>query len=222
MIYIVEDDENIRQLESYALRNSGYEIEEFGDVTGFFERCAEAMPALVILDVMLPAQDGLTILQSMRADARLRQVPVIMVTAKASELDAVKGLDFGADDYITKPFGIMEFISRVKAVLRRTEAKETAALRLGAIALDEEKRIVRVDGVPCELTYKEFELLRFLLRNVGIVMTRGRIMDVVWGTDYEGETRTVDVHVKTLRQKLGAGGAQIKTVRNVGYKIEGE
>ncbi len=222
MIYIVEDDENIRQLESYALRNSGYETEEFGDVNGFFERCGEALPALVILDVMLPVEDGLSILQRLRADARLCTVPVIMVTAKASELDAVKGLDYGADDYITKPFGIMEFISRVKAVLRRVEAKESAELRLGAIALDEEKRMVRVDGAPCELTFKEFELLRFLMRNAGIVMTRGRIMDVVWGTDYEGETRTVDVHVKTLRQKLGEGGAQIKTVRNVGYKIEGE
>lgn len=222
MIYIVEDDENIRQLESYALRNSGYETEEFGDVNGFFERCGEALPSLVILDVMLPVEDGLSILQRLRADARLCTVPVIMVTAKASELDAVKGLDYGADDYITKPFGIMEFISRVKAVLRRVEAKESAELRLGAIALDEEKRMVRVDGAPCELTFKEFELLRFLMRNAGIVMTRGRIMDVVWGTDYEGETRTVDVHVKTLRQKLGEGGAQIKTVRNVGYKIEGE
>lgn len=222
MIYIVEDDENIRQLESYALRNSGYETEEFGDVNGFFERCGEALPSLVILDVMLPVEDGLSILQRLRADARLCTVPVIMVTAKASELDAVKGLDYGADDYITKPFGIMEFISRVKAVLRRVEAKESAELRLGAISLDEEKRMVRVDGAQCELTFKEFELLRFLMRNAGIVMTRGRIMDVVWGTDYEGETRTIDVHVKTLRQKLGEGGAQIKTVRNVGYKIEGE
>lgn len=158
MIYIVEDDENIRQLESYALRNSGYETEEFGDVNGFFERCGEALPSLVILDVMLPVEDGLSILQRLRADARLCTVPVIMVTAKASELDAVKGLDYGADDYITKPFGIMEFISRVKAVLRRVEAKESAELRLGAIALDEEKRMVRVDGAPCELTFKEFEL----------------------------------------------------------------
>ena len=222
MIYIVEDDENIRQLESYALRNSGYDTEEFGDVTGFFERCGEACPSLVILDVMLPVEDGLSILQRIRSDVRLAHVPVIMVTAKASELDAVKGLDFGADDYITKPFGIMEFISRVKAVLRRTETKESAELKLGAISLDEEKRMVRANGEPCELTFKEFELLRFLMQNAGIVMTRGRIMDVVWGTDYEGETRTVDVHVKTLRQKLGPGGAQIKTVRNVGYKIEGE
>lgn len=223
VIYIVEDDENIRQLESYALRGSGYETEEFADVGGFFERCAAQRPALVVLDVMLPGEDGLSILRRLREDQSLRAVPVIMVTAKTSEMDAVRGLDGGADDYLTKPFGIMEFLSRVRAALRRAAPGEPSqVLRLGAIALDEDKRLVTAGGAPCELTFKEFELLRFLLRNAGIVMTRGKLMDSVWGTDYEGETRTVDVHVKTLRQKLGDAGAQIKTVRNVGYKIERE
>ncbi|MEG1651731.1 MAG: response regulator transcription factor [Oscillospiraceae bacterium] len=221
MIYIVEDDVNIRQMESYALKNSGFETEEFGDATGFFERCEQLIPRLVILDVMLPRDDGLLILKEIRGNPRLRALPVIMVTAKASELDAVKGLDFGADDYITKPFGIMEFISRVKAVLRRT-APQTAVpcMSLGGIELDDGKHTVSANGVPCDLTYKEFELLKLLLLNEDIVLTREKIMDRVWGSDYEGETRTVDVHVKTLRQKLGECGNMIKTVRSVGYKIE--
>ncbi len=220
MIYIVEDDVNIRQMESYALKNSGYEVEEFSDVNGFFERCEQRTPKLVILDVMLPFEDGLSILRRIRANAKLRALPVIMVTAKTSELDAVKGLDCGADDYITKPFGIMELISRVKAVLRRTSAQTQTVYSLGGISLEDEKRIVTVNGTPCDLTYKEYELLKLLLSNEDIVLTRDRIMDNVWGADYEGETRTVDVHVKTLRQKLGACGNLIKTVRNVGYKIE--
>ena len=220
MIYIVEDDVNIRQMESYALKNSGFETEEFGDVRGFFERCEQRTPKLVILDVMLPQEDGLSILKRIRANPRLRTLPVIMVTAKTSELDAVKGLDCGADDYITKPFGIMELISRVKAVLRRTSAQTQTVYTLGGITLEDEKRVVTVNGETCDLTYKEYELLKLFLANEDIVLTRDRIMDSVWGEDYEGETRTVDVHVKTLRQKLGEGGAIIKTVRNVGYKIE--
>ena len=221
MIYIVEDDVNIRQMESYALKNSGFETEEFGDVRGFFERCEQRTPKLVILDVMLPQEDGLSILKRIRANPRLRTLPVIMVTAKTSELDAVKGLDCGADDYITKPFGIMELISRVKAVLRRTSAQTQTVYTLGGRTLEDAKRVVTVHGETCDLTYKEYELLKLFLANEDIVLTRDRIMDSVWGEDYEGETRTVDVHVKTLRQKLGDCGNLIKTVRNVGYKIEG-
>lgn len=222
MIYIVEDDVNIRQMESYALKNSGYEVTGFGDGTGFFAACAETVPELVILDIMLPGEDGLTILQRLRADVVLKAVPVIIITAKDTELDAVRGLDAGADDYVTKPFGIMEFISRVKALLRRVavkEEKETVYM-FGGILLDDEKHLVSVDGEPCELTFKEYELLKYLMINRGLVLSREKIMDRVWGMDFEGGSRTVDMHIKTLRQKLGESGSVIRTVRNVGYKIE--
>lgn len=221
MIYIVEDDANIRQMESYALQNSGYEVLEFGDSQSFSEQCAKALPDLVVLDIMLPGEDGLHILKQLRSDDKTKRLPVIMVTAKTTELDTVRGLDAGADDYITKPFGIMEFIARVKAILRRTVREENHAIyHYGDIILDEEKRYVTVSDIPCELTYKEFELLKCLLKNQGIVLSRDKIMDRVWGTDYEGETRTVDMHIKTLRQKLGNSGQRIKTIRNVGYKLE--
>lgn len=221
MIYIVEDDVNIRQMESYALKNSGYEVTEFGDGETFFAACERRLPFLVILDIMLPGDDGLEILKKFRAKARCKSIPVIMVTAKSTELDAVKGLDSGADDYITKPFGIMEFISRVKAVLRRIEVHEKEnAFQVGALCLNAESHSVTVNKLECELTFKEFELLRYLMANQGIVLTRDKIMDRVWGMDYEGESRTVDVHIKTLRQKLGDSGSMIKTVRNVGYKIQ--
>lgn len=220
MIYIVEDDENIRQMETYALKNSGYEVEGFGDGEGFFAACEKRLPSLAILDIMLPGDDGLEILRKFRGMHRCKSIPVIMVTAKSSELDAVKGLDSGADDYITKPFGIMELISRVKAVLRRMEASGAEnSYQVGDIYLNTESHSVTVDHRECELTYKEFELLKYLMANQGIVLTRDRIMDRVWGMDYEGESRTVDVHIKTLRQKLGEAGSAIKTVRNVGYKI---
>jgi len=224
MIYIVEDDTNIRQMESYALQNSGFEVAEFADGGPFLEALAARLPQLIILDVMLPGpMDGLALLTHLRADARTRAVPVIMVSAKSHELDAVRGLDTGADDYITKPFGILELISRVKAVLRRMESREPPAaahLALGPIRMDHGARRVEAAGRPCELTFKEYELLRLLLENPGLVLTRDRIMNKVWDTDFEGESRTVDMHIKALRQKLGEAGAYIKTVRNVGYKIE--
>lgn len=222
MIYIVEDDVNIRQMESYALKNSGYEVVGFGEGGSFFAACAETVPELVILDLMLPGEDGLTILRRIRADAELKAVPVIIITAKDTELDAVRGLDTGADDYVTKPFGIMEFISRVKAMLRRVPAKEEAASQYicGGIVLDDQKHLVSVDGEPCELTFKEYELLKYLMINAGLVLSREKIMDRVWGINFEGGSRTVDMHIKTLRQKLGETGSMIRTIRNVGYKIE--
>ena len=220
MIYIVEDDSNIRKLESYALKNSGYEVAECSDANSFWALCRTALPDLVILDIMLPEEDGLSILRRLRNDPATQRIPVIIISAKSGELDTVTGLDTGADDYITKPFGVMELISRVKAVLRRTDAGTGHQIALGGILLDEDKRQVFVNDVLCPLTYKEHELLKYLLLNETIVLTREKIMSTVWGTDFAGESRTVDMHIKTLRQKLGSCGSMIKTVRNVGYKIE--
>lgn len=220
-IYIVEDDVNIREIERYALKNSGYEVEEFETGADFFRRLERKVPSLILLDIMLPGEDGLDILTRIRANKATVAVPIIMVTAKTSELDKVKGLDLGADDYMTKPFGVMELISRVKALLRRTQhAQEDSQLTHGSILLDNDKHAVFLEGVPCELTFKEFELLKYLMINEGIVLSRDKIMDQVWGFEYEGESRTVDMHIKTLRQKLGNAGSCIKTVRNVGYMIE--
>ena len=220
-IYIVEDDVNIREIERYALKNSGYHVEEFECGADLFKRLESKVPALILLDIMLPNEDGLDILTKIRADKNTAKVPIIMVTAKTSELDKVKGLDLGADDYISKPFGVMELISRVKALLRRSNAaSEEKTLALGEIQIDNEKHCVYVGNRLCELTYKEFELLKMMMQNVGIVLTRDRIMDRVWGTDYEGESRTLDMHIKTLRKKLGEEGIRIKTVRNVGYVLE--
>ena len=220
-IYIVEDDVNIREIERYALKNSGYEVEEFESGAEFFKRMEQRMPNLVILDIMLPGEDGMDILAKLRADKRTSKLPVIMVTAKTTELDKVKGLDSGADDYITKPFGVMELISRVKALLRRTTDVNTEAqMKYGDILVDNDKHAVFVCGNPCELTYKEYELLKYLITNKGIVLSRDKLMSQVWGFDFEGETRTVDAHIKTLRQKLGEAGSCIKTVRNVGYMVE--
>ena len=223
MIYIVEDDVNIRQMESYALGAAGYETREFGDGAAFFSACGEEVPTLTVLDVMLPGESGYTILKRMRALDALKGVPVVMVTACAAEIDAVRALDAGSDDYITKPFGVMEFLSRIKAVLRRAQpvsSEATPPLTLGAITLNDETHIVTASGAQRELTYKEYELLKYLLRHPSVVLTRDRLMDRVWGTDFTGGSRTVDMHVKSLRQKLGSAGAQIKTVRSVGYKIE--
>lgn len=221
-IFIVEDDTNIREIERYALKNSGYEVEEFECGAELFVRLKKQIPSLIMLDIMLPNEDGLDILAKLREDKATAEIPIIMVTAKSSELDKVKGLDLGADDYITKPFGIMELISRVKALLRRTQATshEESQLRHGDILLDNDKHAVFLGDIPCELTYKEFELLKYLMVNKGIVLSRDKIMDQVWGFEYEGESRTVDMHIKTLRQKLGASGSCIKTVRNVGYMVE--
>ncbi len=221
VIYIVEDDKNISEIESYALKNSGYTVDSFENAKTFWNRVQDRKPDLVLLDVMLPDSDGIEVLKKMRRNPDTRRVPVIMVTAKSSEIDKVKGLDNGADDYITKPFGIMELISRVKAILRRiNQDEEEKQLVFQNITLDCEKRQVTLDGANCELTYKEFELLKLFLQNAGIVMTRETIMEKVWGIDFEGESRTLDMHIKTLRQKLGDAGKHIKTVRNVGYRIE--
>lgn len=218
MIYIVEDDSNIRQMESYALKNSGFAIKEFECAADFWAECEKELPELLILDIMLPGEDGYTVLRKLRQNSRTRDIPVIMVTAKSSELDAVRGLDEGADDYIVKPFGIIEFVARVKVVLRRL-VKPAATLSFADVVLDDGKRLVYEHGRECSLTFKEYELLKLLLQNCGIVLTRERIMDRVWGIDFEGESRTVDMHIKTLRQKLGESASIIKTVRNVGYKI---
>ena len=220
-IYIVEDDVNIREIERYALKNSGYQVEEFECAADLFKRLESKVPALILLDIMLPNEDGLDILTKIRADKNTAKVPIIMVTAKTSELDKVKGLDLGADDYISKPFGVMELISRVKALLRRTmNTQEESQIAYENILVDNDKHAVYVDGKLCELTYKEFELLKYLVINKGIVLSRDKIMNQVWGFDYEGESRTVDMHIKTLRQKLGDAGSHIKTVRNVGYMVE--
>ncbi len=220
-IYVVEDDVSIQEIESFALQSAGYLVEGFGSAGAFFEALGREKPDLILLDVMLPDEDGLSIVSRLRARREWRGIPIIMVTAKTTELDKVKGLDLGADDYMTKPFGVMELLSRVKALLRRSgrEEEEEKVLALGGIFLDREKRSVSVDNVPVELTYKEYELLNLLLSNAGVVTTRETILDRVWGTDFEGESRTLDMHIKTLRRKLGPAGAMIRTVRNVGYLL---
>ena len=221
LIYVVEDDVNIQEIEMFALKNSGYRVEGFGNAKDFFAKLSEKTPDLILLDVMLPDLDGLSILKKVRTVPDTKKIPVIFVSAKTSEIDKVKGLDMGADDYLAKPFGVMELISRVKALLRRSNAaSEEKTLTLGEIQIDNEQHCVYVGNRLCELTYKEFELLKMMLQNVGIVLTRDRIMDRVWGTDYEGESRTLDMHIKTLRKKLGEEGTRIKTVRNVGYVLE--
>ena len=221
VIYIVEDDVNIREIERYALKNSNFEVQEFECGRDFFAAVEKKTPSLVVLDIMLPQEDGLDILEKLRKTHNASKVPVIMVTAKSSEIDKVRGLDMGADDYLTKPFGVMELISRVKALLRRTEGvAEETVLTTGDIVVDIERHIVKASGKVCELTFKEFELLKYLMINEGIVLSREKIMNHVWGFEYEGESRTVDMHIKTLRQKLGESGSLIKTVRNVGYLVE--
>jgi len=221
IIYIVEDDRNIREIETIALKNSGYTVESFELAKPFYRRLDERTPDLVLLDVMLPDEDGLDILKRLRSRGDTKKLPILMVTAKSTELDKVRGLDMGADDYLAKPFGVMELVSRVKALLRRTKADtEEKFYRLGDIFMDGERRIAYVKDAPMELTFKEYELLKYLIANQGIVLTREQIMGQVWGTYFEGETRTVDMHIKTLRQKLMEEGARIRTVRNVGYVIE--
>lgn len=220
MIYIVEDDNDIREMESYAIKNSGFEVQAFSNGRDFFSALEKQLPKLVMLDIMLPGEDGLAILQKIRAKETTRGIPVIMVTAKTSEIDKVKGLDMGADDYITKPFGVMELVSRVKALLRRCENKqEEKTLTYKEITIDDHKHKVTVGGETCVLTYKEYELLKYLVANKDIALSREKLLGKVWGYDFEGESRTVDMHIKTLRQKLGEAGNYIVTVRHVGYKI---
>ncbi|MGN1030856.1 MAG: response regulator transcription factor [Butyricicoccaceae bacterium] len=217
-IYIVEDDLEIRELESYALTSSGFETVCFAEGESFLRELRREKPALVLLDVMLPGKSGLELLQIIRSEADTAQLPVILVTAKSSELDTVRGLDMGADDYISKPFGVMELVSRVRARTRNVENADQA-LRCGPIVLNESSHTVSVDGQPCDLTFKEFELLALLMQHTGQVLSRERIMERIWGYDYGGSSRTLDMHIKTLRQKLGSGGPLIHTIRNVGYRI---
>lgn len=220
MIYIVEDDRNIQEIELFALKNSGYQATGFETAKEFYKALNEKLPELILLDIMLPDEDGLSILKRLRSRADTQKIPVILVTAKTSEIDKVKGLDGGADDYIAKPFGVMEMIARVKALFRRSGGMEESLLTCGNVTLDGEKRMVYVDGKTIELTYKEFELLKLLMKNHGIVISRDVIMERVWDSSFEGESRTIDVHVRTLRQKLGDGGSIIKTIRNVGYMVD--
>ena len=220
LIYIVEDDSSIRELEKYALLNSGFTVEGFDNSKELYNALGTNLPVLIILDIMLPGEDGLNILKKIRQTPNYKYIPVIMVTAKTSEIDAVKGLDMGADDYITKPFGVMELISRIKAVLRRTQTQKVNTVSLDEITIDEERHIVYINGEQVELTYKEYEILKLLIINRGIVLTRDRLMENIWGYDFEQGNRTVDVHIQSLRKKLGPSGDHIKTIRHVGYKID--
>ena len=222
MIWCVEDDASIRDIEVYALQSTGFEAKGFEDGTSFWEALRTGRPELVVLDVMLPGIDGMELLRRMRADAALSDILVVMATAKGAEYDKIRGLDLGADYYLVKPFGVMELVSCVKAVLRRCGTKTAAQLRCGSLVLDEESHTVTADGESVALTYKEFELLRLFLSHPGTAFSRDQLMADVWGTDYCGETRTVDMHIRTLRQKLGAYGEKIETVRGVGYRMEGK
>lgn len=223
MIFLVEDDNSIRELVIYTLQSTGLSAAGFSCAKDFWNEMKTSTPSLVLLDIMLPDEDGLTILRKLRSSSATEKIPVIMLTAKGTEYDKVVGLDSGADDYIPKPFGMMELVSRVKAVLRRTEPGQklkTGRYQVGPIKMDVGKHTVAVDGCPVTLTYKEFELLGYLMENEGIVLTRDRLLTRIWGYDFDGETRTVDVHIRTLRQKLGLGGNYIETIRGVGYKME--
>ena len=219
-VYCVEDDESIRNLIIYALENNNFDVVGFEDGRSFFESL-DILPDLILLDIMLPDEDGYEILRKLKYNLKTKDIPVIMLTSKTSEFDKVKGLDMGADDYIAKPFGVMELISRIKAVLRRTRPSEDddEIYRLVDIELDVKRHKVSLGGDEIQLTFKEFELLNYLMANQGIVLSRDKIMNRVWGLDFEGESRTVDVHIRTLRIKLGDSGKLIKTIRNVGYKI---
>ena len=221
-IYVVEDDNDILEIETFALKNSNYEVKGFTNAKDFYAAVEDKVPSLAVLDVMLPDEDGLQIVQKLRHNPRAAHTPIIMVTARTTEIDKVKGLDMGADDYLTKPFGVMELIARVRALLRRSSEgrEEKKILSLDELSMDDEKHAVYVNDKTCELTFKEYELLKMFLDNVGIVLTRENIMNRIWETDYSGETRTVDMHIKTLRQKLGDTGNRIKTIRNVGYMLE--
>lgn len=219
MIYCVEDDNAIRDLMLYTLGASGFQAKGFPDSTFFWQAMTEEKPELILLDIMLPGEDGITVLKRLRAASATANIPVIMATAKGSEFDKVIGLDTGADDYLVKPFGMMEMVARIKAVMRRTAPKADQVLTCGDIVLDEVRHIVTVDGKQVVLTLKEYELLKLLMENAGQVFTRDILLSRIWGQDYLGETRTVDVHIGTLRTKLAKGGEKIETVRGVGYKM---
>ena len=221
MIYLLEDDDSIRDLVIYTLQSQGMEAKGFPRPSAFWEAMAEHTPSLVLLDIMLPEEDGISVLKQLRSSARTCRLPVIMLTAKGTEYDKVLGLDAGADDYLAKPFGMMELLSRIRALLRRTE-REVNIYRCGVLTVDQTRHTVTVNGREVVLTQKEFEVLCLLLKNRGQVLARERLIEDVWGYAFTGESRTVDVHVRTLRQKLGEAGAYIETVRGYGYKISRE
>lgn len=223
MIYVVEDDSSIRELVVYTLQSTGFEVKGFDNGADLLAKLKDNLPELILLDIMLPGEDGISILKQIKANSSTCGIPVIMVTAKSSEYDKVIGLDSGADDYVAKPFGMMELVSRIKALLRRCGNKEekSRALSLGGITLDTKRHVVTANGEPVTLTFKEFELLFMLMNNKETVLTREQILSTIWNYDFDGETRTVDVHVRSLRQKLGECGNLIETVRGVGYRIGG-
>ncbi len=221
MIFCVEDDESIRSLELYALRSAGFEVRGFADGDSFLPALREEKPELVILDVMLPGKSGVELLKQMKASSEVRDIPVIMATAKGAEYDKIQSLDMGADDYLVKPFGMMEMVSRVKAVLRRCGPRHNQnILAVKGLVVDLTEHTVTADGERVLLTFKEFELLRLFLSSPGVAFTREKLLSDIWGMEYSGETRTVDMHIRTLRQKLGSYGAMIETLRNVGYRLE--
>lgn len=226
MIYVLEDDDSIRNLMLYTLHTAGFEAAGFPDSAPFWAAVREEKPSLILLDIMLPGEDGVSVLKKLRAAPATAEIPVIMATAKGAEYDKVLGLDLGADDYMAKPFGMLEMVSRVKAVLRRagpkTDPSKDAALRMGALELRSDRRTVTAEGKPVQLTLKEYELLRTFLEQPGRVLSRDELLSRVWDAEYTGETRTVDVHIRTLRSKLGPCGDYIRTVRGVGYKMEAE
>ena len=222
MIYCVEDDDNIRELVIYTLETTGLKARGFAEGSAFMEALAFDTPELILLDIMLPGDDGLELLKKLKSSPKTKSIPVIMVTAKGTEYDKVIGLDSGADDYVTKPFGMMELVSRIKAVLRRSgKVEDRIDMELSGVRMDIKKHEVTVDGKQIALTLKEFELLEKLMRNQGIFLTRDQLLTEIWGYDFDGETRTVDVHIRTLRQKLGTKGEIIQTVRGVGYRVGG-
>lgn len=221
MIWCVEDDASIRDIEVYALQSTGYEAKGFEDGTSFLKEVKNQKPELVVLDVMLPGIDGITLLQKLKEDPETREIPVVMATAKGAEYDKIQGLDLGADYYLAKPFGVMEFVSCVKAVLRRCQPRQVEhLLKTGGLIVNIDEHTVTIDGERITLTYKEFELLRLFLSHPGMAFTRDQLFNEVWGMDYCGDTRTVDMHIRTLRQKLKDYGELIETVRNVGYRLE--
>ncbi|MCR4955542.1 MAG: response regulator transcription factor [Lachnospiraceae bacterium] len=221
LIYIVEDDPSIREIETMVLKNSNYAVKAFDRATTFYEKLETVVPDLILLDIMLPDEDGYSIVRKLRGNPKTKRVPVIMITAKTAEMDMVKGLDDGADDYIKKPFSVMELLSRVRALLRRSiEDEKEEQLKVGSIVLDDKRHMVFSGEEQVELTLKEYDLLRYFMMNEELVLKRDAIMSQVWGTDFEGESRTVDMHIKTLRQKLGEAGKQIKTIRGVGYAMK--
>ena len=223
MIWCVDDDNTIRDIEVYTLTQTGFEAKGFADGISMLEALKTEKPELIVLDIMLPGKDGVEILKEIRSNPETRKIPVIMATAKGTEMDKIQGLDTGADDYLVKPFGVMEMVSRIKAVLRRCEPDEKEeVLTIGEITLSDKEHLVTVNGEKVILTFKEFEILKLFMSNPGIVFSRDKLLSEVWGIDYLGESRTVDMHIKTLRQKLGDAGALIETVIGVGYKMEGK